>query len=146
MEAPLLYPAFKGLSNFTGTNNTGKRGCNHLFTIYFNLAAFQFSVTYLAIIPGYSVGIIIGVVYHLGKEFFIGYDAGAPCNVSINHSDRDGGLSSVYLEAGSILDWGDAMIDEDPRFADVPNDDYHLTGRSPCVNRGDSAAAPGEDF
>ncbi|NQT34250.1 choice-of-anchor D domain-containing protein, partial [bacterium] len=51
-----------------------------------------------------------------------------PANQTITFSDIQGG----YV--------GDTNIDRDPQFADVDNDDFHLTWGSPCIDRGDPNA------
>lgn len=70
-----------------------------------------------------------------GKEVHLGslYN---PSNLTISYCDVEGGEPSVYVTTGSLLDWGSNMIDSDPLFAAIDDDDYHLTYYSPCMNAG----------
>lgn len=74
-----------------------------------------------------------------GPEIRIG-GSSPPSTLTISYSDVEGGQSSVHVEPGSILNWGDGMIDADPLFADPANNDFHLTWDSPCRNTGDNSA------
>jgi hypothetical protein len=67
-------------------------------------------------------------------ELWVGQRFGASAELTISYSDVDGGTASVYVDPGSILNWGDGMIDANPLFADP---DYHLQLLSPCVDSGD---------
>jgi len=81
-----------------------------------------------------------------GKEVWISYSSN-PSSLTIGNSDVDGGQSSCHVEPGSALNWGPGMIDDDPRFVDSSNNDYHLTWHSPCRDAGDSNAVTEiEDF
>jgi hypothetical protein len=79
------------------------------------------------------------------------YGAGS---LAIMYSDVAGGQTSVSVESGSTLHWGDGNIDADPLLVDPANGDYHLksqAGRwdpnsqawvqddvtSPCIDAGD---------
>jgi predicted outer membrane repeat protein len=68
--------------------------------------------------------------------------------VTLSYSDVEDGPSSIYIESGCTLTWGDGMIDADPLFADPVNYDFHLTPVSPCVDAGDNTAPslPATDF
>jgi hypothetical protein len=55
----------------------------------------------------------------------------------ISFCDVEGGYSG-YLT--------DHIIDQDPLFADPKADDYHITRRSPCINRGANEFALADDF
>jgi hypothetical protein len=80
-----------------------------------------------------------------GPEIWIG-DTSKPATLSISYSDVEGGQSSVYVDSGCTLNWGPAMIDQDPLFENPANDDYHLAWTSPCINRGTDDGAPGDDI
>ena len=41
---------------------------------------------------------------------------------------------------------GEGNIEANPRFADAEGSDYHLTGRSPCIDTGTLEGAPDTDF
>jgi hypothetical protein len=63
---------------------------------------------------------------------------------TISYTDVEGGQSSVYIDDGCILDWGEGMIDTDPLFRNAANDDFHLmavacgdSSDSPCIDAGD---------
>jgi len=68
--------------------------------------------------------------------------------LNISYSDVCRGLSSVYVEPGSVLNWKSGMIDADPLFIDPVNNDYHLSCASPCIDAGDNFAEnlPALDF
>jgi|GEM_PF-1545605 len=68
--------------------------------------------------------------------------------LTISYSDVANGQAAVYIEAGSVLDWGAGMIDSDPLFVDLADDDYHLTYDSACKDAGDNSAPhlPQVDF
>jgi hypothetical protein len=75
-----------------------------------------------------------------GPEIWIGNTS----TLTIGYSDVEGGENSVFVEAGSTLDWGDGMIDTNPLFRDLVSDDYHLmavacgdSSDSPCIDAGD---------
>ena len=60
--------------------------------------------------------------------------------MDISYSDTEGGKSSFYLSSYSTLNWGPGMVNADPLFVDLANDDFHLTYDSPCRNTGDNTA------
>jgi len=60
-----------------------------------------------------------------GNEIWNGYKSTA----AINYCDIQGGLSGVYDPNGRLV-WGKGNIDEDPRFADPNNGDYHLKSQA----------------
>jgi hypothetical protein len=86
-----------------------------------------------------------------GDEISIGYfDSTIPSTLTISYSDVEGGQSSVVVEKGCTLNWGDGMIDEDPLFRDPATDDFHLMAiacgdslNSPCIDAGDPAINDG---
>jgi len=70
--------------------------------------------------------------------------------LDVAHCDVDGDPNDpnvAYVQPSCTLDWGDGNIDQDPCFVDPngpdgdPNtwddNDYHLSGGSPCINAGD---------
>jgi hypothetical protein len=82
-----------------------------------------------------------------GSEICIRSFMGNQSEMSIGHSDVDGGLSSVHVEPGCTLSWGGGMIDADPLFADMAGEDFHLTYVSPCRDAGDDTTVAGSfDF
>jgi len=67
--------------------------------------------------------------------------------LSVQYSDLKGGQSSIEVNPGCILYFGDGMIDSDPLFVDPAQRDYHLKqepchpgDQSPCVDTGDPNA------
>ena len=52
-------------------NITGQGGSLHRLAIDLDLAAHQLGVTHLTIISANPVGIIIGIIHHLGEEFIV---------------------------------------------------------------------------
>ena len=62
--------------------------------------------------------------------------------LTISYSAVQGGQSGVHVEPGATLNWGSGMISDDPLFAALLHNDYHLTFDSPCRNSGSAAAVP----
>ncbi len=74
-----------------------------------------------------------------GPELFLDMQqTGRVAEVDVRHSNVEGGQSSVHVDATCILLWGEGMIDQPPGFIDAGSGDFHLSGSSPCVNRGTS--------
>ncbi len=81
-----------------------------------------------------------------GKEIYLDYDSKG-LSLDIDFSDVDGGIGSLVVETGCILNWGEGMIDADPLFTSGPVGDFYLSQtaagqaeNSPCVDAGDPAA------
>jgi hypothetical protein len=79
-----------------------------------------------------------------GTELWIGPRSGPPAILTISYSDVKGGMTSVYVDPGSTLNWGAGMIDDDPLCRDPAADDFHLMATacgdaldSPCIDAGD---------
>lgn len=66
-----------------------------------------------------------------------------PSTLTISYSDVEGGQSSVVVEKGCTLNWGDGMIDEDPLFMTFHGFDYLLDVGSPCIDSGDPSIEDG---
>ncbi|MEJ2737900.1 MAG: hypothetical protein P8189_30825, partial [Anaerolineae bacterium] len=77
-----------------------------------------------------------------------------PTTFSISYSDVADDQTSITVDDGSILSWGEGNIDTDPLFADPNNSDFHLKSEvghwdpnsgswvkddvtSPCIDAGD---------
>jgi hypothetical protein len=60
----------------------------------------------------------------------------------------ENGQAGVQVVGPATLNWGPAMIEDEPQFVDAANGDYHLLYTSPCRDSGDPAAPdlPAEDF
>ena len=85
-----------------------------------------------------TVTILNGILWgDSPEEIYIKPHVTYPSTVSVEYSDVEGGEGGVYVGAGSTLDWGDWMMDDDPLFVDAGTGDYHLTEYSPCVDTGD---------
>ncbi len=74
------------------------------------------------------------------SQIMIGEPCGLPSTLTISYSDVMGGHSSVTVNHGCTLNWGDGMIDMDPLFVDPAGDDCHLTFPSPCRDIADNSA------
>jgi len=73
------------------------------------------------------------------NEIYIGGST-YTARLNVSFSDIEGGKASCYIKSGSFLSWGSGMIEADPLFVDLVNDDFHLTWPSPCRNAGDNTA------
>ena len=62
--------------------------------------------------------------------------------VSVSHSDVDGGETGIYLDEEATLHWGPGNIDADPLFADPLANDFHLLPGSPCIDAGCNCGVP----
>jgi predicted outer membrane repeat protein len=58
-------------------------------------------------------------------------------DISISFSDVIGGINSIITNNGGTVYWLDGNIDEDPLFENVSENNFHLTGLSPCIDAGD---------
>jgi hypothetical protein len=58
----------------------------------------------------------------------------------------EGGLTSVFVESGSTLNWGDGMIDADPLFVSYHGFDFLLRKGSPCIDAGDPDIEDGRSW
>lgn len=72
----------------------------------------------------------------IGPEISIRGSSSYPSSLAIDYSDVHGGMSSVNVDAGCTLVWGNDMIESDPLFVDHVNRDFHLTLQSPCRDSG----------
>ncbi|MHC4676722.1 MAG: right-handed parallel beta-helix repeat-containing protein, partial [Planctomycetota bacterium] len=64
---------------------------------------------------------------------------------SVSYTDIQGRQADVYVEPGSILNWGLGNIDLDPYFVDPNASDHHLSEDSPCIDAGDPNYVAGPD-
>jgi hypothetical protein len=64
------------------------------------------------------------------------------CEVTVAHSNVEGGHAGVYVGPFASLIWGEGNIDADPRFAAAFDGDYRLQRRSPCIDAADNNALP----
>ncbi|MHC4946432.1 MAG: hypothetical protein ACYTG7_25760, partial [Planctomycetota bacterium] len=69
-------------------------------------------------------------------------------DILIDHCDVKGGQSSVFVDYGWNVEWGEGMIRQNPRFVDLAAGDVHLKYDSPCRDAGDGEVPglPVEDF
>jgi len=96
-----------------------------------------------------------------GFHIYLRYKQGStsyPSTMAASYSDWEGGKTGVTVDAGCTFTWGTGNFDDDPLFADVARDDYHLrseygrwdpvgrrwvttdTVTSPCIDAGDPAS------
>ncbi len=57
--------------------------------------------------------------------------------ITVSYSDVEGGEERVVAYGESAAAWGIGNIDDDPRFVDPENGDFHLQITSPCIDAGD---------
>lgn len=75
----------------------------------------------------------------VGDQIVIG---GVGVNLLVAHSTVQGGAAGVLRIADvGVLDWGPGNIDANPLFVDAAENDFHLSGNSPCRDSGDPAYA-----
>jgi len=86
--------------------------------------------------------ILWGNLAFKGSEIYL--DDVPDTTLSISHSNVAGGQGGVYVGTGATLGWGQGMIDADPVFAAIHEQDLHLLHASPCRDAGDSGAVPAE--
>ena len=55
----------------------------------------------------------------------------------LRHVILEGGPGAVHLTLSATVNYGPCILDENPRFVDGPNGDFHLERYSPCINRGE---------
>ncbi len=83
----------------------------------------------------------------MGPAIYVGSKA-HPSSLTIGYCDIEGGVASVFTEAGCTLNFVAGNIDADPKFIEPGNRDYHLRYTSPCRDSGHNAVPglPGEDY
>lgn len=83
----------------------------------------------------------------LGPEIRLG-NGTYPSELTISYSDVKGGQASVFMDPGSVLQWGAGMINAHPLFLDPFKDDFHIPYHSPCRDAGTNEAddLPETDF
>ncbi|MDP6583874.1 MAG: right-handed parallel beta-helix repeat-containing protein, partial [Anaerolineales bacterium] len=57
-------------------------------------------------------------------------------NISISHSDVQGGKGGIVIKDDGTLDWGAGNLDTDPLFIDISSGDYRLSDISLCIGAG----------
>ena len=74
-------------------------------------------------------------------------DLGVTHNLTVAHSDVQGGECGVCVESPSTLTWDSGSnIDADPVFCCAGADNFRLCSGSPCIDAGDSDAVPDDVF
>jgi len=68
-------------------------------------------------------------------------DMTASATVIVSYCNVEGGASSVEIEDGCIVQWGQGNIDADPLFVDPTKQDWHILLGSPCIDAGDPDAS-----
>ena len=84
--------------------------------------------------------ILWGNLSSLGSEIAIGWPGLDADELSIEYSDVKGRKTGIFVEKGGRLHWGAGMINQDPRFANSDNYDYHIAYDSPCRDAGNKEA------
>jgi parallel beta-helix repeat protein len=74
----------------------------------------------------------------IADEVLIGlvWDDSIPSTLTIDYSDVEGGLASVFVDSGCTVDWGDSMINADPMFVLPDRPECRLLWESPCIDIG----------
>ena len=60
--------------------------------------------------------------------------------LSVEYSDIEGGLDSIWADSFSVINWGTGNLDVDPLFEVGPLSAFHLSESSPCIDAGNPAA------
>lgn len=71
----------------------------------------------------------------LGTQIYMS-NTTLPTRVDVDYCDVKTGNSFIHKDAGTLLEWGTAIMHEDPQFVDELAGDFHLTNKSGCINRG----------
>jgi hypothetical protein len=66
--------------------------------------------------------------------------------VTIQYSDIQGGAAGIVTNNLGPVNWGSGNMDASPRFMNAGLSNYHLAGKSPCINAGQAAGAPITDL
>ena len=64
--------------------------------------------------------------------------------LNVLYSDIEGGMDAITIHEDS-LEWGEGVLNDDPRFADPEAGDFRLLPNSPCIDTGDPEADPDPD-
>jgi hypothetical protein len=73
----------------------------------------------------------------LPQEIYMeGSGGGGPNNVTINHTNIQGGQDGVLPNDNGTITWGDGNINLNPLFCSTDNNDYTLDSNSPCLGTG----------
>jgi len=74
-----------------------------------------------------------------GCQIWLG-ETGAPAEMTIEYTNTQYGLDSIWIGPGSLLEWGEGNTDDDPQFQADSLSDYHLSTGSPCIDSGNPDA------
>ncbi len=149
-------PPFPGISNNLIQENSAHSGggiyCNFSSpailnnTITENSAAIGGGITsFQSASPAVTNTILWGNDAATGPEIYVG-DLENPSAITIRYCDVEGGITSIHVESGSTLDWGEGMIDADPLFISFRGFPCLLNRGSPCIDTGDPALEDGFDW
>jgi hypothetical protein len=73
----------------------------------------------------------------LPQEIYMeGSGGGGPNNVTINHTNIQGGQDGVLPNDNGTITWGNGNINLNPLFCSTDNNDYTLDSNSPCLGTG----------
>ena len=65
------------------------------------------------------------------------FDVTSAATILVRYCNIDGGASSIHVQEGGVVDWGEGNMDADPLFVDPVKRDWHILLESPCVDAGD---------
>ena len=127
--------------NCTIVENNGDYGAGGMFfynsdamilncTISANTATSGGGVFLFMSTPTFSNSIIAGNSAPYGPQILLATYS----DMTVSHSNVEGGQAAAYVEPNSSFLWGAGNIDADPLF--VGGGDYHLTTHSPCIDTG----------
>ncbi|NQT97536.1 MAG: T9SS type A sorting domain-containing protein [Candidatus Marinimicrobia bacterium] len=58
--------------------------------------------------------------------------------LTVNFSDVQDGIDSIYVDSLAILNWGEGNIDANPLFCNPDSGDYTIAENSPCAGTGEN--------
>ncbi|MCK4660599.1 MAG: S8 family serine peptidase, partial [Phycisphaerae bacterium] len=93
--------------------------------------------------PSFHNSILWGNTAFIGPEICLRI---GDSSLNLEYCTVQGAEEEARLYPGTSCNWGDGVIDHDPRFVDSATGDYHLLPASPCINTGDPqfSSAPEE--
>lgn len=121
--------------------NSGTAGTYDRMTVIFNATDSDNSGA-IHVAEG-DVSIVNSIIWNNGVRTIYAPN-GYRDDLTIDYCDVREGEDGIQAP-GNYLHYGENNFDQNPRFVDPNNDDYHLGDNSPCIDAGDPESAPDLD-